>query len=338
MQSGAARLAIDDTPLGPEHFDEPIFAHLRRDYVPIDVRLTVGEALAHLRSQQLGQRIIYFYVVNEDGRLEGIVPTRRLLMSDPATPVSSIMVTDVVTMPTWSTVRDACDMFMKYRFLAFPVVDEARRLHGIADVGLFTREMAELAGRQGADDVFQLIGIHLVQGLGPWSGFKDRFPWLLTNVAGGLMAAFVTSRYQALLDAVVVLALFIPIVLALAESVSIQSVTVALLTLHGRRPTWAGLGRTVGREVVVGVLLGALAGLVVGLVALAWKGSGRAGLSLFLGIGGGVAASAVIGLALPFVLRLLRRDPQLAAGPIALAASDMVTLYLYFNLGRWLLL
>src|SRR5574338_1206617 len=43
MQSGAARLAIDDTPLGPEHFDEPIFAHLRRDYVPIDVRLTVGE-------------------------------------------------------------------------------------------------------------------------------------------------------------------------------------------------------------------------------------------------------------------------------------------------------
>ena len=52
MQSGAARLAIDDTPLGPEHFDEPIFAHLRRDYVPIDVRLTVGNHREIQRWQQ----------------------------------------------------------------------------------------------------------------------------------------------------------------------------------------------------------------------------------------------------------------------------------------------
>jgi magnesium transporter len=51
-----------------------------------------------------------------------------------------------------------------------------------------------------------------------------------------------------------------------------------------------------------------------------------------------VAASAAIGLALPFLLRMIRRDPQVASGPIAMAAADLVTLLLYFNLGRWLLL
>ena len=57
-----------------------------------------------------------------------------------------------------------------------------------------------------------------------------------------------------------------------------------------------------------------------------------------MGIAGGVAASAAVGLALPFLLRMARRDPQVASGPIALAAADLVTLLLYFNLGRWLLL
>ena len=55
------------------------------------------------------------------------------------------------------------------------------------------------------------------------------------------------------------------------------------------------------------------------------------------GIGGGVAAAAVIGLTMPYLLRILKRDPQVAAGPIALAASDMLTLLLYFNFARWLL-
>ena len=82
---------------------------------------------------------------------------------------------------------------------------------------------------------------------------------------------------------------------------------------------------------------GLLCGLIVGGAALVWKGSVWAGLSLFIGIAGGVAASAALRIALPFLLRMIRRDPQVASGPIALAAADMVTLLLYFNLGQWLL-
>ncbi len=93
-----------------------------------------------------------------------------------------------------------------------------------------------------------------------------------------------------------------------------------------------------GREILVGLLLGVVCGLIVGSMAFAWRGSAQAGLSLFVGIAGGVMASAAVGVALPLLLRMIRRDPRLASGPIALALGDIVTLLLYFNLGRWLLL
>jgi magnesium transporter len=322
--------------LGREHLDEPIFAHLRRDFVPLNSTLRVGEALERLRSMPLGERIIYFYVVDDDNALLGTVPTRRLLMSDPSTPLSTIMSTNVVTMPSWATVRDASDLFLKHKFLAFPVVDSENRLHGIADVSLFTNELADIARRQTADDAFQLIGIHLRQNVGSWAGFRDRFPWLLANVAGGLMAAFVTSRYEALLDVVVVLALFIPVVLALAESVSIQSVTLTLQTLHtngGAFPTAADIMREFGTA----ALLGLSCGLLVGGVAGIWQRN----VPLFLAVTGAITAAMVtaslVGLLLPAIMRALRRDPGIASGPIVLAIADLATLTFYFNLAGWLL-
>jgi magnesium transporter len=126
-------------------------------------------------------------------------------------------------------------------------------------------------------------------------------------------------------------------VLALAESVSIQSVSLALEGLHGRRPTWGTLVPRLAREALTGTLLGLACGLLVALVALAWLRQGLVAACVLGGIAGGVAAAALFGVAMPTLLRMMRRDPQVAAGPIALAATDMATLLLYFNLARWLL-
>jgi magnesium transporter len=324
-------------PLGREHLDEPIFAHLRRDFVPLHSSWTVGEALDKLRTRELGEKIIYFYAVDDDGRLEGIVPTRRLLMSAPDTPIASLMVTPVVTMPSWATVREASNLFLAHRFLAFPVVDTNRVLHGVADVSLFTHELADLANRQTADHAFQIIGIRLLADAGPWLGFKDRFPWLLANVAGGLLAAFVTSRYEALLDAVVVLALFIPVVLALAESVSIQSVTLTLQSLRGPRRSLIPEARPLWKEFATAILLGIGCGSLVGLVAGVWKGSVILGLTILTAITLSMITACVLGVVLPAILYAARRDPSIAAGPIVLAIADLCTLVFYFNLAGWVL-
>jgi hypothetical protein len=90
-------------------------------------------------------------------------------------------------------------------------------------------------------------------------------------------------------------------------------------------------------ELLTGLLLGGVSGLLVGFVALVWLGHIQVVFALLGGIAAGVAGAAVVGIAMPNLLHLLRRDPQVAAGPIALAVSDVLTLLLYLNLARWLL-
>lgn len=317
---------------------DPVTSHMRDDLIRLRVGQTVGEAFEQVRESPTVGRVVYFYVVDPDDRLEGVIPTRRLLLSKLDRPVTDIMIRQVIAISHRATVLEACEFFTFHKLLAFPVVDDDKRLVGLVDVDLYTDEMADLDIREGNDDLFQLIGVHLTEAeqKSTTAQVRRRFPWLLANVAGGLVAAVLADAYQDVVTLALV-APFVPVVLALAESVSIQSVSLAIQTLHGRPLTWGVFGRRVGAEVGVGLSLGAGCGLIVGLIAFAWKGSAAVGLSLFLGIAGGVTGAAAVGLAMPMLLKLLKRDPQVASGPIALAAADVLTLLLYFNLGRWLL-
>lgn len=325
--------------------NDPVTRHLRRDVTRLRGEQTVGEALAWLREHPPGERIIYFYVVDDEDRLKGVVPTRRLILSPLDKPLAEVMVKQVVAIPAEATVLDACEFFIQYRLLAFPVVDDQRRLLGVIDVELYTNEIIHLSGAAtrvagpGRDDLFQLIGVHVAeaQQASPFTSFRLRFPWLLCNVAGGLAAAVISRVYEEELARVVTLALFIPVVLTLAESVSIQSVSLAIQALHAQPPTWRVLVRKLGQETQTGFLLGSVCGIMIAGVAFLWLGQGQVALSLIGGITGSMTCAALLGLAMPSLIYLLRRDPRVAAGPIALAATDLVTLLVYFNLARRLL-
>jgi magnesium transporter len=321
------------------HLADPVTRHMRADFARIAADQTVGEAIAAARAMPPEGRIIYFYVLDAAGRLAGVVPTRRLLLSPDATPIRDVMVTRVVTIPAAATVLDTCEFFLLHKLLAFPVVDDQRRMLGIVDVDLYTEELADVDRRAELDDLFQLIGVHFedAHARSPVAAFKSRFPWLLANIAGGIMAAFLAGLFQAELEKAVALALFVPVVLALAESVAIQSVSIALQRLHGRPPSLGGILRAVRHESLTGMMLGAASAAAVALVALAWLGQRAVAGALLGGITGGVVCAAAIGVAMPNLLRLLAREPQVAAGPVALAATDMVTLVIYFSLARQLL-
>lgn len=321
------------------HLADPVTRHMRADFARLALDQTVGEAIAAARALPPEGRIIYFYVLDAAGRLAGVVPTRRLLLSPDATPIRDVMVTRVVTIPAAATVLDACEFFLLHKLLAFPVVDDERRMLGIVDVDLYTEELADVDRREDLDDLFQLIGVHFEDShaRSPVAAFKSRFPWLLANIAGGIMAAFLSGLFQAELEKAVALALFVPVVLALAESVAIQSVSIALQRLHGRPPSLGGILRAVRHESLTGMLLGAASAAAVALVALAWLGQRAVAAALLGGITGGVVCAAAIGVAMPNLLRLFAREPQVAAGPVALAATDMVTLVIYFSLARQLL-
>jgi magnesium transporter len=331
--------------LNQDNLDEPLAAHVRRDYAALNLCWTVGQALESLRTPSLGEKIVYLYVVDDANVLVGVVPTRRLLMSRPEQLIRDIMIDRVISVPESMTVLDACEFFVMHRLLAFPVVDAGNRLVGVIDVALFTDELSnmyEVSERQlhrEMADVFQLIGMRLAQGRhgSPWAGFKDRFPWLLCNIAGGTVCALVAGQYEEFLDSVIVLALFIPVVLTVAEGVSIQSMTITLQGFREEKVDWKSIFRSLRMELFTAVLLGAASGALVGLVAWIWKREGMVALSIGLSIWLAIITACLLGVVLPAIVRLLKGDPRVAAGPVVLASADVATLLFYFTLSAAIL-
>jgi magnesium transporter len=325
--------------LTPVNLNDPVTQHLHQEFTRLAADQTVGEALDWLRVHPPAGRILYFYVVDHADHLQGVVPTRRLILSPRDQPLSQIMVRQVVALPAEATVLEACEFFIQHRLLALPVVDSERRILGVVDLELYTDELRDLGDASAREDLFQLVGVHLTHGqhASPWLSFRRRFPWLSCNLAAGILAAFLSGVYAHELNQVVALAFFIPVVLNLAESVSSQSVSLALHALRGQRPTWRTLFVGIPQELLTGLLLGAGSGLVVALAGLIWLGNVRLACCLIGGIIGGVVGAAAVGLAMPMLLRLLHLEPRVAAGPVALAAADVITILVYFNLARWLL-
>ncbi len=185
---------------------------------------------------------------------------------------------------------------------------------------LYTDELADLDRREDKDDLFQLIGVHLTasQQGSSVAAFASRFPWLIANIAGGILAAFISGIFEEELKKAVALALFIPVVLALAESVSIQSVSLSLQALHGSRPNLQSIIKKLRIESLTGLLLGLCSALVVAIVAFVWLRDINVVLCLLGGIAGGVTCAALIGVAIPNVLRWLNRERKWRLDPCRL--------------------
>src|SRR5262249_13246986 len=317
--------------------DEPITAHMRRSFARLHPDERVGDAVDRLRREPPEDRIVYFYAVDDEGRLQGVVPTRRLILSMPDQRVADIMLRRLVTLPAEATVSDACEFFIQHRLLALPVVDAEQRLLGVVDMELYTDELGQLGEASNREHLFQLLGVQVTSARqeSPLRAFRNRAPWLSCNLAAGILAAFLSGVFQDELKSVVALAFFIPVVLNLAESVSSQSVSLTLQAFQMH--TLRGVITKLRSELATGTLLGLASGSVMALVALLWLRQFRVALCLLGGITGGVTAAAMLGITIPVVLRWLRLEPRVAAGPIVLALADIVTILLYFTLARWFL-
>lgn len=331
-------------PVRTPDFNSPIAAHARKDFPLLDASMSVAQALERIRREGIGERVIYFFATDEQGRLVGVLPTRRLLTASLETRLEEIMVRKVVAIPASATVLDACEFFVLYKFFAFPVVDENRHVIGVVDVSLFAEEMLQASDREEqsrpgplSDDLFEALGFHLsqIRGASPWRAFRYRFPWLLATVASGTGCAMLAGFFEATLARSLVLAFFLTMVLGLNESVSAQSMTVTIQTLRSARLTWSWFVTTFRRELVTALLLGLACGSLVAAIVWIW----RHDLLAAWVIGGSIALSLVtaclFGLGVPSVLHRLKLDPKIAAGPITLALADFFALVFYFT-GAWL--
>src|SRR6266850_1007861 len=209
----------------PQHLNQLVTSVARRDFTTLRQDLTVHQALDLIRQRGVGEQIVYFYVVDVDDRLAGVVPTRRLLTAPLDQQLSQIMIQRVVTIPQNATLLEACEAFVLHKFLAFPVVDSQSKIVGVVDVSFFTEEVFEIAESGGMDELFEAIGFHVdqVRDASPLRAFRYRFPWLLATIGSGTICAMLAGAYELTLKKAIILAFFLTLVLGLAESVSVQS-------------------------------------------------------------------------------------------------------------------
>lgn len=328
-------------PSQTEHLNEPVTAVARRDVATLREDQSVGEALELIRGrgELLGEKVVYFYVVDKDDRLIGVLPTRRLLTSAPQVPLRDIMVRKVLSIPQAATILQACEAFVMHKLLAFPVVDSEKRIVGIVDVGLLADEAFDLAEREETDALFESIGFRIseVRDASPWKAFRYRFPWLLATIASGTVCAVLAGFFEMTLAQSLILAFFLTLVLGLGESVSIQSVAVTIQLLRAVEPSFRWYVKAFLREAGTALLLGAACGALVGLIAWVWRGTGLEGFVIGLSIFLSLCMACFLGLTVPTVLHALKLDPKVAAGPLTLALTDVFTLLFYFGVASFLL-
>jgi magnesium transporter len=251
--------------------------------------------------------------------------------------VGEVMIHPAVAVRESEPFGNALQTMTERRLLALPVVDESGRLKGVLDVTPLTQSLVDLERRETADELFQLAGIHIEQERSRselWV-LKRRLPWLLFNVCSGVGAAFISELFDGLLRVVVAVAFFVPLVLALAESVAMQSLT---MTLNQLQVTRRVRGAGVFREFRVGILLGLTSGILVELIGLVWMRSLKiagvlAGAILISG-----AIGATFGFLVPRLIRYWKLNPTIASGPVTLALTDLLALTCYFGLASLVLL
>lgn len=316
------------------HLSESVLSYARKDVPLLRPDMTIESALAHIRTGGVGERIIYFYVADAADKLLGVVPTRRLLINPLDRPLSEVMSPRVVSIPGTATLLDACEMFVLYKYLAFPVVDEDKKICGVVDISLFATEVFEMSEGESHDDIFEAIGVHVEQlrNASALTAFRHRFPWLLGTIGSGTICAFLAGAFEGTLSQALTVAFFLPLVLGLNESVAMQSMSLSLQALHGIRPDFALLSRTLRRELATSFLLALAASAIAAAIVTVWRKSVPTAVVLGSSILASVVLAGILGFVAPMLLRLGKRDPKIAAGPLTLAIVDIAALLIYFTL------
>lgn len=306
------------------------------EYVSARASATVGAVLAKVRARLDDAETIYTLPVLDDSRhVIGIVSLRDLLRADPQTGIRDIMQRpDTAT--AYDTAEAAARKCANLGHLALPIVDKESRLVGVLTIDdaakILEREDTEDAARQGG--VEPLRRPYFATSIRSLVG--SRVLWLLVLAIGATLTVQVLSIFEATLEQVTVLALFVPLLIGTGGNTGNQAATTVTraLALGDVRP--GDVWRVLARELGVGVCLGSLLGLIGGTIA-AIVYEPTIGLVIGLTLLAVCSLAATIGGVMPLIARALRVDPAVFSNPFISTFVDATGLIVYFLIARTVL-
>lgn len=270
------------------------------------------------------------YVVDEHGRPVGVVSLRALLLAKRTDRLSKIMVAPVISVPVTASLDELQDLFDRYSFLGFPVIEADGTL-----VGAVSRQAIHDAALERAEsESLKLQGVFgdELRSMPLWIRSRRRLAWLSANIVLNVVAASVIAAYEETLAAVIAIAVFLPMVSDMSGCSGNQAVGVTMRELSLGLIEPRDAFRVWRKEVTVGVINGLALGVLICLVAWAWKGNPWFGVVIGLALAANTVIAVSIGGVVPLLLKGLKQDPAAASGPLLTTITDMAGFFLVLSL------
>ncbi|MBK8165901.1 MAG: magnesium transporter [bacterium] len=308
-----------------------------KEFIACTEEQTCQDAVALLRAldQDDLEETHALFVVDQRGRLTGRLPLTVLLLAERAEPVAEVMEHDPLYVSVELDQEEVASFFMTHDLITLPVVDHQMRL-----VGRITADdVMDVMEEEATEDFARLAGVSVAE-YGEQSALRvarSRLPWLLGALAGELGAVLVLKHFEQSLQTMVALAFYIPMMMALAGNVGIQTSSVVVRGLATGELALYRIGRHLGREVLTAALVGL--SVAASLSGLSYLLSGSLELSAVLGVAMllVVMMSAIVGAGIPLVLNRFGVDPAVATGPFITTTNDLFGLLIYLGLASLML-
>jgi magnesium transporter len=314
--------------------------YMTPDYVALPPDITAREALERIRVTGRGKETLaIIYIVNEKGKLLEDLRLGSLVLADPETMIGDIEDRPAVYIQATAPAEEVVAEFERYDRVALPVVDKDRTMLGIItadDVLDFaqkraTEEIQKLGGSAALDAPYKETGLFLLA--------RKRGVWLAVLFLGQTMTASVIGYWQGAIDALPMLAMFMPLVISSGGNSGSQTTSIIIRSLALQELRLRDVFYVMRRELLSGFALGASLGLIGFLCVCAWYWLGlkdfaghpyRLALAVWGSLIGVVTLGSVVGAMLPFVLRKLKLDPATASAPFVATLVDVTGLLIYF--------
>ena len=307
------------------------------EMIVVNENWSMPECIKEMRMQaEEVDEIYYIYVVDNDYKLRGIFPLKKMISHPSVSKIKHVMEVDPVSVKADTPIDDVALDFEKYDLVAMPVIDSIGRLLGqmtVDDVMDRVRESSErdyqlasgISSDVDADDSI-------------FAQTKARIPWLLIGIASGILASLILSGFEAQIQAVTALALFIPIIGGTGGNVGVQASAIVVQGLANGSLDIKEFSKQLGKEVLIGLLNATIISAVIliyNLIMLPHELAVTLSVAVSLFIV--VMFATMLGTIVPLTLEKLKINPALATGPFIQISNDILGLIIYVGISTWFL-
>ena len=309
---------------------------MQRELVMAPTHWNVGQAIDHLRTEtDLPDQFYDVVMVDPTLTPVGKVPLSSLMSNARNVAMTDIMDEEFRTIPVLQEQEDVAYAFNQYNMVSAPVVDEEDRLVGVITID----DAMEVLDDEAEEDIKRLAGVgdeSLTDNM--WDTTRQRFPWLAVNLVTSILASIVIAQFADTIEAIVALAVLMPIVASMGGNAGTQTLTVAVRALATKDLTPSNAWRVIRRELSVGLLNGLLFAVIIGLIGYYWYGFPMLGVVLALAMVGNLVVAGLAGILIPLGLDRVGIDPALASGAFVTTVTDIVGFFAFLGFAAMLLL